>query len=213
MAETHFTVAIPTFNRVEKLKIAVTHILQQEYNDFELLISDNASDDGTFEYVESIRDERVRYVRQSQNLGATGNFRWLVDNARGRWLVLHQDDDILSKYFLSRCASAIAAFPDASLYLATTVRSVSGSVLCQPVVFSQPFPLDWMGTAAPQQIPSSLLFPFALFSSIGIPPGEAFRTDAIRETSHSWNDDCFLLNERLVLGKLPCAELWSRNHG
>lgn len=63
------SVIITTFNRVEKLKRAVESVLNQSYTDFELIIVDDHSTDGTKDYCESLKDERVKYIRRNKNFG------------------------------------------------------------------------------------------------------------------------------------------------
>jgi len=60
------SVCIPTYNRAAMLKNAMDSVLAQTFGDFELIVSDNASSDGTEALVRSYRDERIRYVKQLQ---------------------------------------------------------------------------------------------------------------------------------------------------
>lgn len=92
------TIAIPTYNRVHCLERALQHILlyMQDYP-VEILVSDNASTDGTeafmLEYVQ--QHPQVRYYRKGTNTGFGGNFINCMNLARGKYLLLHSDDDIL----------------------------------------------------------------------------------------------------------------------
>ena len=54
---------ITTYNRVQYLKLAIDSILNQSYDNFTLIILDNCSTDGTYEYVLSLKDSRVKYIR------------------------------------------------------------------------------------------------------------------------------------------------------
>src|SRR4029077_414095 len=73
------SILIPTYNRVEKLKVALDSALAQTHRPIEILVSDNASSDATqsvcTEY--AMANALVRYNRQPQNLGAPKNFEWL----------------------------------------------------------------------------------------------------------------------------------------
>ena len=62
------TVCLPTYNRAHYLREAIESVLSQTFQDFELLICDNASTDETSEVVKSFRDARIRYVRHSRNI-------------------------------------------------------------------------------------------------------------------------------------------------
>ncbi len=111
-----FTIAVPTYNRAELLRICLGRILRQSFADFELLVSDNASTDQTRSVVESFDDARIRYQCREQNDGPWANFRDAAAMARGRFLVLHQDDDQLHTCFLERCHAACEKRPDVTAY-------------------------------------------------------------------------------------------------
>ncbi len=91
------TVVIPTFNRQAMLLEAVQSALAQRYGSFEVLVSDNASEDGTREAMAAFAaDPRFRYVRNATNLGMVGNWRSAVfEHARGEFFLLLSDDDVL----------------------------------------------------------------------------------------------------------------------
>ena len=96
------TIGIPTYNRLVYLKEAVDSALSQTYANCELLISQNPHDDPNIrrevsEYCQHLvtLDPRVRYDRRDRNVGAPANFQWLVDNARGEYIILIGDDDHL----------------------------------------------------------------------------------------------------------------------
>ena len=72
------TVFIPTYNRARLLPEAIKSVLGQTYDDFKLVVSDNASDDSTPEVVASFDDPRLEYVRQPENLGMLGNHNWFL---------------------------------------------------------------------------------------------------------------------------------------
>ena len=90
------TIAIPTYNGAERLPHAIKHILNQEYPNLEILISDNASDDETQKVVQSyLYDPRIKYFRQDKNLGVVGNFNFLLKHASGQYFMWMCDDDEL----------------------------------------------------------------------------------------------------------------------
>ncbi len=123
-----FSVGVPTFNRGDLLRSALTQLLQQSHPDFELIVSDNASTDHTTSVVQSFKDPRIKYVRHPLNIGALNNFLSLADLAVGRYFILHQDDDFLHRDFLRRCFDAVQDRPDIVLYATSWWRgnSVSG---------------------------------------------------------------------------------------
>jgi glycosyltransferase involved in cell wall biosynthesis len=89
------SVCIPTYNRAPLLAQAIRSVLGQTLQDFELVISDNASTDDTEALVRSFDDPRIRYVRNQTNLGNRANFNRCLQLARGAYLTIFQDDDIM----------------------------------------------------------------------------------------------------------------------
>jgi glycosyltransferase involved in cell wall biosynthesis len=116
------TVLLPTYNRAASLPRAIESVLGQTRRDFELLISDNASDDGTEEIVRRYlaADPRVGYFRQPANLGPIGNFNWLLAQPDTDFLLLLADDDWLDADYLERCLAIIEADPGLTIVTGAT---------------------------------------------------------------------------------------------
>ena len=93
---------MPVYNGELFIREALNSLLNQTFTDFELVISDNASTDGTEmicqEYAD--KDKRIRYVRQVQNRGATANFQFVLDAAVGKYFMWAAADDLQSSNFL-----------------------------------------------------------------------------------------------------------------
>lgn len=108
------SVGIPTFNRVAMLTRAVESVLAQDYCALEVVISDNASTDGTQAWCESVarRDSRVRYFRQPVNHGAAANFAEVFRRSRGSLYMVLGDDDWLEPTYISRCSKMLLEQPD-----------------------------------------------------------------------------------------------------
>jgi glycosyltransferase involved in cell wall biosynthesis len=111
------SVGLPTFNRAATLERAIASVLAQDYPDLELVISDNASTDGTAalcgKFAQS--DGRVRYFAQPENRGATANFVEVLRRARGELFMWLGDDDRLDPSYVRLCAAALRADPALSL--------------------------------------------------------------------------------------------------
>jgi glycosyltransferase involved in cell wall biosynthesis len=116
------TVGLPTYNGEKYLAEALDALLGQTFGDFELVISDNASTDGTEEISRDYakRDQRVRYVRQPRNLGCAANHNYLVDVARGEMFKWVSDDDLYARDLLGSCVAVLDANPDVILSHAWT---------------------------------------------------------------------------------------------
>lgn len=89
------SIYISTFNRLEKLKRAIDSVFAQDYLNWELLICDDASTDGTFEFSSELelRDDRVRYFRNESNKGACETRNLGIFNAKGKFITGLDDDD------------------------------------------------------------------------------------------------------------------------
>ncbi|MES2308280.1 MAG: glycosyltransferase [Verrucomicrobiota bacterium] len=111
-----FTVAIPTYNRKEMLRLALESLRNQSFRDFEILIGDNRSTDGTEEMVKTFPDLPIRYSRRTENKGPVPNFNQLIQEARGEVFVMHWDDDFLHKDFLARAHEALKDRSDRVAY-------------------------------------------------------------------------------------------------
>ena len=112
------SIGLPVYNGEKYLALALDSVLKQDFADFELIISDNASRDGTAEICKAYaaRDPRIRYYRKEVNIGAAPNYENVFHLARGEIFKWHAHDDLLLPGFLSRCFEVIDAAP-ASLVL------------------------------------------------------------------------------------------------
>jgi glycosyltransferase involved in cell wall biosynthesis len=105
------SIGLPTFNRPELLASVLNNLRDQTFEDFELVISDNASNDpGVRSLCEraALLDSRIRYIRQSKNLGATANFWFVHEQARSPLFMWAADDDLRPKDFIARGVAALA---------------------------------------------------------------------------------------------------------
>ena len=109
------TVGIPTFNRAAWLRETLVSVLTQSFNDFRLIVSDNASDDDTGAVVQSFSDKRLEYVRSDHNIGALGNLNRLIALTDTEYLLLLPDDDILYQGHLEASLAILERSPTAGL--------------------------------------------------------------------------------------------------
>lgn len=113
------TIGMPVFNSAATVAAAIESVLGQTLSDFELVISDNCSTDGTTyickRYAE--QDARIRHIRQDRNIGASPNFRYVVAQARGTYFTWAAADDVRSPDFIETNVRFLEANPD---YAAST---------------------------------------------------------------------------------------------
>jgi len=87
------SVIIPTHNRAELLSSALTSVLNQSYQDFEIVVVDDASTDKTREVIASFNDARIKYVRHEVNKGDAGSRNTGIQNSTGDFIAFLDDDD------------------------------------------------------------------------------------------------------------------------
>jgi len=90
------SIGMPVYNGEKYIREALDSLLAQSFTDFELIISDNASSDGTERICRdyAARDERVQYVRHAKNRGAIRNFQFLLDYVHGEYFMWAAHDDV-----------------------------------------------------------------------------------------------------------------------
>ena len=111
------TIGLPVYNAEANVAEAIREFQAQDFEDFEVVISDNNSTDATYDicaaYVSA--DKRFRLERQTRNIGANRNFDYVLSRARGELFMWAAAGDHRAPSFVRRCAEALAANPGAVL--------------------------------------------------------------------------------------------------
>lgn len=94
-----YSIILPVYNGMEYLPTCINTIITQSYTNYELIIVDDCSTDGTREYLQSLKNDNVRVIFQEENLGAIGNFSDAINYASGEWIMFLGVDDGLQSYF------------------------------------------------------------------------------------------------------------------
>ncbi|MCC6421955.1 MAG: glycosyltransferase family 2 protein [Phycisphaerales bacterium] len=129
------SIGLPVYNGQAYLATAMDSLLAQTYRDFELIVCDNASTDGTEGICRKYakQDCRVRYVRQVHNVGAAGNFNRTAELARGEYFRWAAHDDVCGPTLLERCVEALDANPQAVLaHGQVAIIDHAGQVIATP---------------------------------------------------------------------------------
>ncbi len=107
------SVGLPVFNGERYLAEAINSVLMQSFADLELVISDNASSDGTPEICKDYmnRDSRIRYFRQPTNRGAGFNYNFVFQQAHGTYSKWMAHDDIISPAYVAACVEVLGSEP------------------------------------------------------------------------------------------------------
>ncbi|MCF6158763.1 MAG: glycosyltransferase [wastewater metagenome] len=87
------SVIVPTYNRAHLLRMAIVSILNQTFQDFEILVIDDCSNDGTQEVIRDFHDKRVQYIRHKVNKGEAGARNTGILNSNAEYIAFLDDDD------------------------------------------------------------------------------------------------------------------------
>ena len=109
MKKPRVSIGLPVYNGDNYLKEAIESLLFQTFEDFELLISDNASTDQTGNICRRFaeQDQRIKYVRNVENLGLTRNFNQVFTLSVGEYFKWADHDEVFLAAFLLRCVELL----------------------------------------------------------------------------------------------------------
>jgi glycosyltransferase involved in cell wall biosynthesis len=105
--KTKFTVIVPTRERPDTLYYCLQTLVHQRYENFEILVSDNFSQDNTEQVVRSVGDSRIRYINTGRRVGMCSNFEFALSRVKDGWITYFGDDDGLLPNALALANSVI----------------------------------------------------------------------------------------------------------
>jgi len=107
------SIGLPVYNGENFVRDALDSILAQTYDDFELIISDNASTDRTHDICTAYAsaDRRIRYYRNEQNLGAAKNFNRVFELSSGEYFKWASHDDVIAPDYIRKCVDVLDEDP------------------------------------------------------------------------------------------------------
>ncbi len=126
------SIGMPVYNGQAFIESAIKSILEQTFEDFELILSDNASNDKTQEICLDYKqqDNRIRYFRNEVNLGAAQNYNHVFGLSKGKYFKWAAHDDLCNSTFLFRCVEVLDNDPSVVLcYPKTVLIDVNGNVI------------------------------------------------------------------------------------
>lgn len=194
------TVGLPVYNGQNYLEQAAASILSQDFPDFELLISDNASTDATRDICEQLvrQDTRVRYTRLPSNIGAARNYNALFDQARGKYFKWQAHDDLCRPGFLRACVEVLEGADNTTVLAYPQARIVDAQGAELPGFF--PENLQALEDRADKRLALILRR-----LNMACPVFGLIRTDTLRSTRRIGSflaSDYVLLAELSMLGRI-----------
>jgi glycosyltransferase involved in cell wall biosynthesis len=183
------SIGLAVYNGENFLAESVEALLGQTYEDFELIISDNASTDGTQDICQQYakQDERIRYFRQPVNIGSAPNHNFTIHQARGELFKTASHDDLYGRDLLKLCVEALDERPEVVLaHSWSAIIDETGTVT--NVV---DYPVNTSAEQAPERFRSML------FDGWGDDEGGVVRMNVLRKTplhgSHHFADRTFTM--------------------
>jgi glycosyltransferase involved in cell wall biosynthesis len=197
------TVGLPVYNGEKFVAESIEALLGQSFTDFELIISDNASTDGTGDICRRYEkeDPRVRYFRQPKNVGLAPNHNFVAEQARGELFKWASNDDLYARDLLESCIDALDKYPDVVLAHSWTAK-VDGS---GAVIKALEYPLNTASPRAPERF-RSLLFVSGGDDDYGVMRTEVLRRTAMQESYH--HADRTIIAELSLYGRFYQVPDW-----
>ena len=120
------SIGLPIFNGEKELSVALDSLIGQDYTNLEIIISDNASTDGTSKICEEYvgKDDRIKYSRLEENIGAALNFNQVFERSSGKYFMWAAHDDQHKKSFVRECVEEMMRFPNAVACHAQTAQYI-----------------------------------------------------------------------------------------
>jgi len=131
------SIGMPVYNGAKYIRRAIDSLLGQDYENIELIISDNASNDGTLDICEdyALIDQRIRIYKHSHNVGGNKNFQTVANHAKGEYFMWAADDDYWKPEFISALVNELNLYPEAGVAMCAVDRNNSDGTLCDTIQF------------------------------------------------------------------------------
>jgi glycosyltransferase involved in cell wall biosynthesis len=192
------SVLLTSYNRERFIAEAIESVLAQTVTDFELIICDDRSSDGTVDIERDYarRDSRIRVSINERNLGDYGNRRQIASLARGRFLKYHDSDDVMYPHCLATMVEPLEAEPRAAFAMSGS-QSWPGGPCPMLLTPRLAYEREFLGYGLFQQGPASALFRTDAFRALGGFPEVRYAGDYV-----FWLRACATANVLLVPGDL-----------
>lgn len=116
MNQPRFSVIMPLYNKAPYVRKAVESVVEQTFEDWELIVVDNGSTDGSSEIVIEFTDPRIRIIRLEKNVGPGAARNKGVEESASPWICFLDADDWWEPTFLEEMSGLIERHPDAGIY-------------------------------------------------------------------------------------------------
>lgn len=139
MKQPFFSIVIPTYNRRDLLEKCVNSVLNQTFTDFEIIVIDDGSKDGTGEFIASLETRKINLkYRYHKNHGVSFSRNKGIKVAKGKWIAFLDSDDWWKPTKLERIAEYINKYPDIKIFHTEEIWYQRGRLLPQKVKHKKP---------------------------------------------------------------------------
>jgi glycosyltransferase involved in cell wall biosynthesis len=121
MSVPRVSICIPNYNMGKYLRLAVGSALAQTYDSYEVVVCDNASTDDSMDVLASLKNPRLRVIRNDANIGMIANFNKVIEQAKAPFIKLLEADDLLEPECLREMMAAAERHPDAGIIACSMV--------------------------------------------------------------------------------------------
>lgn len=132
------SVVIPLYNKIATIRRAIETVLAQSYNDYEIIVVDDGSTDGSFTEVAKFRDSRISVITQ-QNAGVSAARNRGISEARGEYIAFLDADDEWRNDYLATQVRLAAEYPEAAVFATNYKFRKENGVESQTILRNMPF--------------------------------------------------------------------------
>jgi len=206
------SVAVPVFNGMPFLDVAIESIIQQDYTNVEIIISDDGSSDDSRKLINNISDDRVVKLLNQQTVGIFGNLNRCIARSKGNYIQIMSQDDVMGMSYISGQLRSLQMHPQAGfVYSGCRYIDANGNCFGDSSADGTPELIDqatynWIAShfsALPASI-SSVMIPRTTINAVGM-FDERYRVAGDVEY---WNR----ISERFVVIRNPAMQIDIRTH-
>ena len=205
-----FTVIIPNYNMGNYIRASIESVLNQSYQNFELIVIDNCSTDQSWDQAIKCKDDRILFYKQTANLGMYANLNVGIMLAKGKYIKIHCSDDIMHPQCLEVLEKGIH-----SIQTKSNVPIYFGHDMIVGEIGKE-FPTNWINenittdfvskkTSLSEEVPTGLPLvcvdtnAFRDFGGFGSPdPQRDFSRDLLRLGLFANTCDCYKIDKPLI---------------
>ena len=113
-----FSILVATYNHEQFILSTISTCLNQNYDDYEVIVSDDCSTDATYEIIKKISNPKLTIYKQDKNIGEYNNRNFLLNIAKGEFIIYIDGEDLIYSHALSNINGFIELFPNSQILIA-----------------------------------------------------------------------------------------------